>query len=169
MARSDRSAHRAPGSTLILTMVLLTVLTVIGVAAVSLGSQARVNAAGKGKRDAMYACANAARLAIWAELAKYGSGYFAMPQAPDELTLPDGTKLTAPAHYSDRAWLGTTVDTIVLKNTVQSATMMGTQDLTNTFKFMQNLTHATTYTVDARCRDASGRELEVEFVTSTLF
>ena len=39
-------------------------------------------------------------------------------------------------------------------------------DLTNTFHFMQNLNHATAYSVVARCKDSSGRELEIEFVTS---
>src|SRR5512144_1685410 len=100
MADSLRPRSRPAGSTLVITMILLTVLTVIGVAAVSLGSQERINASGKGKRDALYACANAARIQIWAELAKYGRGYFDSANAPSELTLPDGTTLTAPAHYS---------------------------------------------------------------------
>lgn len=167
MARSRRSRHHRRGSTLILTMVLLAVLVIIGAAAVSLGSQERINAGGKGKRDAIFACANAARMTIWAELAKYGRGYFDSSDAPSEVVLADGTRLTAPAHYSPMA-SGLTVEQLVLRNTVQTAGTQTAMDLTNTFNFMQNLNHATTYSVVARCRDASGRELEVEFVTSLL-
>lgn len=157
---------RATGSTLLVTMILLTVLTVIGVAAVSLGSQERSNASGKGKRDALYACANAARMQIWAELAKFGRGFFDTSNAPSELRLPDGTTLTAPAHYSRNMTSDMTVTQIVLRNSVQTANSAGAVDLTNTFNFMQGLNHATAYTVVARCKDPGGHELEIEFVTS---
>ncbi len=154
------------GSTLIITVILLAVLAVLGVAAVSLGSQERINASAKGKRDALYACANAARMQIWAELAKFGRGYFDSTSAPSTLSLPDGTTLTAPAHYSAHMTSGMTVTGIVLRNTVQTASAATAIDLTNTFNFMQNLNHATAYTVVARCTDRMGRELEIEFVTS---
>lgn len=166
MARYTRSRSTDRGSTLIVTVILLTVLAVLGIAAVSLGSRERVNAAGKGKRDALYACANSARLQIWAELAKYGRGYFDTTNPPSTLTLPDGTTLIAPAHYAKHMAPSMTVKDIVLRNSVQTSSTQIATDLTNTFDFMQGLTHATAYTVFARCRDSQGRELEVEFVTS---
>src|SRR5689334_9704737 len=89
----------ASGSTMILVVVLLMVLGIIGVAAVSLGSQERANASSKTQRDRLYACATAARMQVWAELAKYGRGYFDSTNNPDSVTLPDGTVLTAPSHY----------------------------------------------------------------------
>jgi Tfp pilus assembly protein PilX len=161
-----RLSSRPAGSTLIITMILLTVLTVIGVAAVSLGSQERINASGKGKRDALYACANAARMQIWAELAKYGRGYFESTDSPSALVLPDGTTLTAPAHYNASMTTEMKVKDIVLRNSVQTTSEVGAVDLTNTFHFMQGLSHATAYSVVARCRDSNGNELEIEFVTS---
>lgn len=157
--------HR--GSTLILTVVLLAVLAVIGAAAISLGSQERVNASAKGKRDQIFACANAARMTVWSEVSRYGRGYLDSANVPGELVLSDGTRLKAPAHYDDSS-NGMTVEQLALKNTVATASAGMAVDLTNTFHFMQNLTHGTAYTVVARCRDASGRELEVEFVTSLI-
>ncbi len=91
---------RPRGSTLLLVVILLGVLAVIGVAAVSLGSQERTNASAKGKRDAVAACANAARMALWAELARYGSAYLTSSNPVGEIVLPDGTTLAAPAHYA---------------------------------------------------------------------
>jgi hypothetical protein len=154
------------GSTLVIVMVLLAVLAVIGVAAVSLGAQERANASAKGTRDSLFACAAAARLQLWAELAKYGRGYLDSSNPPSEILLPDGTRLAAPAHYSKDMPGTVTVSDLVLKNTVQTATTQTAFDLTNTFTFMQGLRSATSYSVLARCRDARGRELEVEFVTS---
>ncbi len=165
--RSLRPSRRgARGSTLILTVILLLVLGVIGVAAVSLGSQERINASSKSQRDKLYACASAARLQIWAELAKYGRGFFDSTQTPGSITLPDGTTLTAPAHYDTPSSMQ--VSSIVLKNSVKTAAKATATDLTNTFNFMQGLNSATTYPVVATCTDPSGRTLEVEFVTSVI-
>src|SRR5512138_1515136 len=164
--RLPRTPRSARGSTLILVVILLAVLGVIGVAAVSLGSQERRNASAKTQRDRLYACASAARLKVWAELAKYGRGYFDSTNVPGSIALPDGTVLTAPAHYDTASTVQ--VSSIVLKNTVKTSSAGMAMDLTNTFSFMQGLNTATGYTVVAKCRDAAGRELEIEFVTSIL-
>lgn len=153
------------GSTLILTVILLAVLAILGAAAVSLGSQERQNASAKGRRDALQACAAAARMQIWAELAKHGRGYLESTQTAGQITLPDGTKLIAPAHYGQDPG-AVVVEDVVLKNSVRTASAPAAVDLTNTFGFMQGLNTATAYTVVARCRDKRGGELEVEFVTS---
>ena len=160
------TSRRARGSTFILVLILLAVLSVIGVAAVSLGTQERGNASAKGGRDALFACAAAARMQVWAELAKYGRGYFDSARPAASLTLPDGTILTAPSHYDSLATV--TVSELVLKNSVKTASTAVATDLTNAFNFMQGLNTATAYTVMAKCKDAKGRELEIEFVTSII-
>src|SRR6266498_1794844 len=70
-ATSPRKIAR--GAALPLAMILLGVLTVVGVAAVSLSTQERANAAAYSKMDAIYACANAATAKLWSELAIYGT------------------------------------------------------------------------------------------------
>ena len=166
MSLSRPLPRRASGSTLILTVILLMVLAVIGVAAVSLGSQERINASGKTQRDQLYACAAAARMQIWAELARYGRGYLESGNVAGSVTLPDGTVLTAPSHYDSDP--DVTVSSVVLKNTVTTASTPTATDLTNSFNFMQGLNTATGYTVVAKCKDRRGRPLEVEFVTAII-
>lgn len=153
------------GSSLILAVVLMAVLAVIGVAAVSLGSQERQNAAAKGKRDALIACAAAARIKIWSELAKYGRGYLDSTNPPPDFQLPDGTRVSAPAHYSPLA-AGVQVKDLVVRHTVKMAGAGAAVDLTNRMESLQILNEATAYQVVARCTDPHGRELEIEFVTS---
>ncbi len=159
------------GSTLLLAVVLLAVLSIIGVAAVSLGSQERQNASAKGKRDALFACAAAARVKIWAELAKYGRGYLESTNTPEQIQLADGTLLAAPAHYSPTAD-GVTVKDLVVKYSVKMAGATAAVDLTNRMESLQILNEASAYRIVARCTvpssspDTPPRELEIEFVMS---
>lgn len=159
-----KANHR--GSTLILVVVLLAVLSVIGVAAVSLGSQERVNAAAKGRRDALAACASAARMALWAELARHGAAYLTSSTPVGEIVLADGTKLAAPAHYTrdDMTTPPLVVDIIRTHRIVRSLAAK-TVDLTNRMDAPQSQLGGTAYTVVARCKDAKDREQEVEFTT----
>jgi Tfp pilus assembly protein PilX len=153
------------GSTLLLVVVLLAVLAIIGVSAVSLGSQERVNAAAKGRRDAVAACASAARMALWAELAKYGSGYLSSTSPVGEIVLADGTRLAAPAHYGSADTDDLPVVQIVRTHRIVRSLAAKTVDLTNRMDAPQSALGGTAYTVVARCRDAKGREDEVEFTT----
>lgn len=153
------------GSTLILVVVLLGVLAVIGVAAVSLGSQERGNASAKGKRDAMMACASAARMALWAELARYGSAYLQSSAPVGDIVLADGTKLAAPAHYTSAGTDTFPVVQIVKTHQVIRSLAAKTADLTNKMDAAQTNLGGTAYTIVARCKDAKGREDEVEFTT----
>jgi type II secretory pathway pseudopilin PulG len=153
------------GSTLLLVVVLIAVLSIIGVAAVSLGSQERVNAAAKGKRDALAACANAARMALWAEIAKYGSGYLTSTNPVGEIVLADGTRLAAPAHYASAGTDALPVVQIVQSHSIVRSFAAKTVDLTNRMDAPQSQLGGTAYTVVARCRDEKGRENEVEFTT----
>jgi hypothetical protein len=163
MSLRARPAQR--GSTLLLVVVLLGVLSIVGVAAVSLGSQERVNASAKGRRDAMAACARAASMALWAEVAKYGSGYMTSTAPVQEIVLPDGTSLAAPAHYSSAVSDALPVAQIVRTHQVARSFAASTIDLTNKMDAPQSKMGGTAYTVVARCRDAKGRENEVEFTT----
>jgi Tfp pilus assembly protein PilX len=157
----------ARGSTLVLAMVLLAVLSLVGVAAVSLASQERANVGAKAKRDLQVACANAARMVVYAELARYGSGYLASSTAIPSVTLPDGTVLSQ-QHYDTPA--GMTVNQITPARVLpvsSSTKSSGTADLTNSFQAVG--TDAPTvqgYEVVAKCTDPKGRQLEVEFVVA---
>ena len=153
------------GSTLLLVVVLLAVLAIIGVSAVSLGSQERVNAAAKGKRDAVSACANAARMALWAELARYGSAYLSNTSPVGEIVLADGTKLAAPAHYTSASTDALPVVQLIRTHRVVRSAASQTVDLTNRVDAPQSALGGTAYTVVARCKDPKGRESEVEFTT----
>jgi Tfp pilus assembly protein PilX len=161
----NRLEKTSRGSTLLLVVVLLAVLAIIGVSAVSLGSQERVNSAAKGKRDAVSACANAARMALWAELARYGSAYLASTSPVGEIVLADGTKLAAPAHYTSASTDTVPVVEIVRTHRVVRSFGSQTVDLTNRMDAPQSQLGGTAYTVVARCKDPAGRESEVEFTT----
>ena len=70
----DSTNRRKParGAALPLAMILLGVLTVIGVAAVSLSRVERQNAASYSRVDFVTQCANAAQAKLWAEMARSG-------------------------------------------------------------------------------------------------
>lgn len=173
MNRPHTLRTRPPrGSTLLMVTVLLAVLAVIGVAAVSLSSRERINAAAKGKRDTMVACANAARMVIWAEVARYGSARLQQQLTEQVFTLADGTTLSAPSHYSDSTDLQVTSLT---RNPAPisgagSGTMLG--GLSTNFIGPNTAglgSSATAYNFVVRCRDRSGRSTEVEFTAAFLF
>jgi hypothetical protein len=159
--------HRIPrGSTLVLVMVLLAVLSLVGVAAVTIASQERTNVSAKARRDLQIACARAAQLLIVAELARVGPDYV-KSQTEDlpVLTLPDGTKLSH-AHYDTPAGLKVveiTPDRVLPIDSNPSS--IGSADLTNAFDTGGlHSGSVVSYPVVAKCEDAKGRQLEVEFV-----
>lgn len=88
---------RQRGSTLLIAMIMLAVLSVIGAAAVLLSSQERSNASTVAHLDALNACAQAAQAKLWAEVARNGTSVLQSALQVKTMTLPDGTKL-APAH-----------------------------------------------------------------------
>jgi type II secretory pathway pseudopilin PulG len=162
----DRPRLPRRGSTLIIVVILLAVLAVLAVGAVRLSMGERSNASAKGTRDRMYACANAARVAVWSELAKYGQGYFASTDLPSSIALPDGTTLTAPAHYSVDMNATMQVKDVVVKNPIGCPKTSARGDLTNTFRSVRSDCNSDAYSIVARCTDGKGNELEVEFVTA---
>lgn len=155
------------GSTLLLAMILLAVLSIIGVAAVTIAGQDRSNVGAIGIHDKSVACANAAQMVIYSELAKFGLAYITGSTPIPTVTLPDGTTLSQ-AHYDTAA--GVTVQSITPARTVPIATSpnsAGTSDLTNTFTVNGSAGQTVTgYQVVALCTDAHGRKQEVEFVVT---
>jgi Tfp pilus assembly protein PilX len=164
MTPSRAKRPPARGSTLLLAMILLGVLSVIAVAAVTLSSQERTNAALKTSRDRLAACATAAQAAIWSEFLAYGPNYLASGQAVPEIQLGDGTRLRA-GHYKDAGVVViSTAARVVGCRDPQTETYV---DLTNRDSFFEQSGRCLVFT--ARCVDSHGRELEVEFGVNTLF
>jgi hypothetical protein len=165
MARSrDRSAL---GSTLLLVVILVGVLAAIGAAAVSLASRDRINASAKSRRDLVSACASAAQVKLWAEVAKYGPRWLGSSTMITEFTLPDGTRL-GPLHYGQDA--GSVVVTDVV---LALSTEFGDEsvvDLTNRSSAL--IGNGKAYRCVARCTVpgrflAPDRQVEVEFQIRT--
>ncbi|ABS24886.1 PilX N-terminal domain-containing pilus assembly protein [Anaeromyxobacter sp. Fw109-5] len=152
------------GSTLVIALILLAVLSVIGGAAVLLSSQERRNAAAKSRVDALAACAQAARAKIWAEIARYGPRYLS---SANQLTAPlditgVGT-LQAPAHYGSTTSMTVNQVVLAVDKAVSDGAPMPVVDLTNRSASPDALTSGRAYRAVARCTDARNRELEVEF------
>jgi hypothetical protein len=153
------------GSALLLAMVLLGVLTVIGAAAVMLASQERSNAAAKNRIDALVACANAAQAKIWAEAAQSGIGYLNSGWQVTPMNLPDGTKVIAPAHFGQTTGTPPTVTQVTFRTELKASTEgnTGLGDCTNRMACgVGQGGPGRTYALTALCRDAQGREYEVE-------
>jgi hypothetical protein len=163
-------ARPAPphGSTLLLTIILLLFVTVIGIAAVKLSAQDRVNAASKQRRDEMMACANAARLQLWAEIARQGPAYLRSDAAAGQIVLADGTELRAPARSSAEGADGTPIAELVELVPVVTQTGQVQRDQTNGMarpRADKRGGDGNGNRLLARCKDAKGRELFVEFTT----
>lgn len=153
--------HR--GSALLLAIILLLVLSIIGAAAVTVSSQERTNAAAQAKVEFLTACANAAQAKIWAEMAQYGMGYLGSAVQVTPATLPDGTKIMAPAHYGDMDPSAPfrLVKEVVLKHETSSGdNAMNERDCTNGACGLLPL--GSTYSMTAVCTDPSGRQYELE-------
>jgi hypothetical protein len=163
MARA-RTTHPR-GSTLLLTIVLLLVLTVMGVAAIKLGTQERVNAAAKEKRDFLVACANAARIQVWSELAKQGADYLESPDLPGTIILADGSRLTAPSAPTGSPKDGKSVGDLIEVRTLLTTKQAAGMDMTNRIVNPQDQSRSAGNVIVTRCRDPKGRELYVEFTT----
>lgn len=158
-------AHAPPqtprGAALPLALILLAVLTVVAVAAVSLSGQERVNAAAYSRVDFVNQCAHAAQAKMWSEIAVSGSVFLNQPLAVTEIALPDGSKLTSPAHYD------TAVGTTLVKDVVLTAKCgggtggeMAERDCTN--NPCSPFAGGGCQTIGVRCVDPSGRTLELE-------
>jgi hypothetical protein len=154
--------RRPRGAALPLALILLAVLTAIAVAAVSLSSQERVNAASYSRIDFVTECATAAQAKVWSELASLGTPYLGQQIAITEVRLPDGSVLAAPAHYDTKP--GTYVSDVIIAGEANSGLGQGSdlreRDVTNTTYVRQDTGRA--LRVMARCYDHRGRMLELE-------
>ncbi len=160
-----RRAHpsRIPrGAALPLALILLAVLTAIAVSAVSLSSQERVNATSYSRIDFINECATAAQAKIWAEVANMGPAYLGQPIAVSSFRAPDGSVLTAPAHYDSKAGTTLVKDVVILvySSAGTSGALAYERDVTNT-SFGRG-DGMKTQRVVARCVDQRGRALEIE-------
>ena len=158
-----RTRARPPrGNTLLVAMILLTVLSLIGVASVRLSSEERNNAASKSKVDFIEACANAAQAKIWAEMGQYGMSYLGSTVTVTAATLPDGTRIIAPAHYRnvDSATTALVKDVVFkVDTTALDEASMEERDRTNGGAVMSV---GSTWGITAVCQDAANRAFEVE-------
>ncbi len=158
----------AAGSALVLVVILLAVLAAIGGAAVMLSSRDRINAAAKANRDTMTACARAAQVKVWSEIARYGIGWLGSTNPIAEFTLPDGTRL-GPLHYDQTTSMGLTVSNVV----VAMASEFGDESVTDlTNRSTALIAGGKTYRCIAKCTIPGNvltpdRQLEVEFVIRT--
>jgi Tfp pilus assembly protein PilX len=146
------------GAALPLAIILLGVLTVIAVTAVSLSTQERTAAAAYSNLDAIYACANAGVGKLWREIAVSGTQYASSTDLITYIVLPDGTKLTAPAHYDTAATA--TVKSVVSAETGNADGTQPETDMTN--KGLPTVKVGQTQIFSVTCQDANGRILEVE-------
>lgn len=158
-----RSRAPAPrGNTLIIAMIMLTVLSIIGVAAVSLSTQERRNAGAAKEQDAAVLCANAAQAKLWAEISARGTGYLSKTNTMTvtSIKLIDGRQLWAPAHFGSTTT--TPVGSGVGTGSAGSSTGLATDvNVSNTMLGGTGSGAGTWFT--ARCVDDNGREHEVEF------
>ena len=159
-----RTSHPR-GSTLLLTVILLLVLVVMGVAAIRLGTQERTNAAAKGRRDALVACAHAARMQLFNQLNVRGSSYLDSSELPGTIVLSDGTELSAPSARTGSPKDGLTVTELIIGHDFNTAAAGKMMDYTNKMIDPQYAGQGGGKAILARCRDAKGRELYVEFTT----
>jgi hypothetical protein len=156
--RSSRTNQR--GGTLLITLLLLLVLTALGVAAVSLSSQERLNASSQARYQKMVECASAAQSMIWAQLARYGTNYIGSNLPVGVVNLPDGSQLAAPVHYNMDP--STTFANVIYTVKYGGGGIgMADADLTNSLGG-QKLGGGSPTLIGARCTDPSGRQFEVE-------
>jgi hypothetical protein len=167
--RRPRS-RRPTGSTLVLVVILLGVLAAIAAAAVTLSSRDRINASAKSRRDESVACARAAQVKIWSEIAKYGTGWLTSTNPVTEFTLPDGTRL-GPLHYGQTVGGGLTAKDVI----IQLASANGDEQVVDLSNRSAGLIGSSkTYRCVAHCvvpgnlfTFTPDRELEVEFIIRT--
>ncbi len=166
---TSRSGHAIPnparaGGTLIIALILLAVLSVLGVAAVSLASRERQHAAGKARVDALLACAQAARAQVWAEVARYGPGYFRSPRALDApIELSGYGQLAAPAHYDSTTAMHVDQVVAAIDKAASDGATAPLVDLTNGAPGGESLLGGPAYRMSARCTNSRGNSFEVEF------
>ncbi len=152
--------HRQRGSSLLVTIILLGVLSAIGAAAVMLSSQERINASAKSRYDKLIECANAAYAKIWAEMANNGPGYLTSSVQIHPLTLPDGTQFV-PGHYNNASDGGVSMTNVTFTAKAGSGNnVLNERDCTNAACGLVGI--GQTHGIVAHCTDSMGRQYEVE-------
>ncbi len=166
---NERVRSRQSGSTLLLSMILLVIVTILGVAVINATSRDRESAFSKSKYDRVVACARAAQAKIWAEIAVYGPGYLTGTQGVSAISLADGTTIAAPSHYDTPTDLS-----VQIRNVTQSipdgaggAQLPRATNLSNSGGATVAVPQATRLV--AVCTDRFGRSFEVELAVRFAF
>ncbi len=153
------SPARQRGSTLLVTVILLAVLTAAGVAAISITGRERENASIQSRYQKLVECGSAAQALIWAQLARYGTNYVGSTMPVGVITLPDGTQLAAPIHYGQDP--SSTLANV--SYTVQAGGGgQGAADVDCTNRLCGQTGSGNPVLIVARCTDPHGRQYEVE-------
>jgi hypothetical protein len=148
---------------MVLAIILLGALTVIGVAAVSLSTRERSSAAAYARVDFITQCANAAQAKLWAEMAQYGVAYLGAGSQVSSIRLPDGTTITAPAHYDSQKADGSmpAVKEVAIKVESSAEGTVAERDCTNNACGLMPL--GATQIIFAHCKlEVAGRPVEME-------
>jgi len=155
-------SHRTRGSALVVTMIALAVLMVLVAGAIAFTGQNREAAAIKSGGDRVLACSSVARQYLLSRLQLYGIAITSLTpldeRIPDD---PDTTQQTRvmQAHY-DAVDAGTTI--VAVTASAFSEASGGIREAANTITRSGSLGQY--YKVTAKCRDATGREAETEFL-----
>lgn len=156
MRQSSRRGgrHRAHGSSIVPTLIIVLGLTVLSLAALNLASRGTISAAHKAHGDQLTACANAAAQRVLAEYALAGANVGSITAAG----IPGGPTLGL-GHFDS----GMTVN--IVGNLTELGTAAGGQtptdfDTTNTIT--KGRGGGKPYSLVAHCTDSQGRQFEVE-------
>lgn len=158
----DRMRSSLPpprGSALLITVMLLMVLGVAGVAVLSLTSRDRRNASAQARYQALVECGSAAQAVIWAQLARHGTRYIGSKLPVGVLTMPDGTQLAAPIHY-DRATSDSFADVSYTVVSGGGGAALADVDCSN--RLCGQTGGGGPVVIMARCTDPRSRQYEVE-------
>jgi hypothetical protein len=153
------STPRARGSSLLVTLIALAVLTIVAVGAIAFTGQNREASAVMARGERSNACADAARKYLLSKLRLTGVSVASLTldtQLPDDPVASRRSRLTT-SHYDIAAG----VDTIgVAAAGSVSFSRNQTRDVANVIA--SSTLGGTPYRVVVKCRDSSGREEEVE-------
>jgi hypothetical protein len=160
MERNDAMTSSERGSSLVIAVILLGVMSVVGAAAVTLSSSARKMASGKAQVDGLSACAQAAQARIWAEITKYGPSALSSTAQVSSITI-GGNTLTSPAHYDFDPGAAPMIKDVVFTGSASGGEGLSNRDMTNSFAGSR-VGKGQAYGLVAHCKDEHGRQYEVE-------
>ncbi len=159
-------ARRSPrGSALLLTMIVVIVIAVLGVAMIRFAARELAGATAARQNDALVSCAEAGRQLIMSQFRATTVSPASLAALNVQLGGASGTARVVGGHYDSNVQVQ---QVIVLPSTTFGASPNNIRDITNIVAGAGSL-GGTPYRVVVHCQDhgdataASGRQLEVEF------